>query len=342
MTGKLIVVVGGQFGSEGKGAIAGYLAGMEPNPLLAVRVGGPNAGHTAYDDEGNRYALRQLPVAAVTNTQAALAIGEGSEVDPVVLGEEIVTTGAAGRIVVDPEATVITEAAKRVEYESGLVQRIGSTGKGVGGARAMRVMRGAPRVRDFFNRPVAPWRMEPVAQLARGHLRVGGTVMIEAAQGYGLGLHAGFYPKCTSGDCRAIDALAMAGLYPDRRWNHETWVVFRTHPIRVAGDSGPLKDETTWEKLATASAGYIHPEKTTVTQKIRRVGLWDEGLAAKALDANPGAIVALTMLDYVFPEIAGLVHLPEHVERYVIQVERQLGTLIGLVGTSPWTVVDRR
>ena len=55
--GRVIVVTGMQFGSEGKGAITGYLS---PIISLGIRTGAANAGHTVYYD-GRAYVMRQLP-----------------------------------------------------------------------------------------------------------------------------------------------------------------------------------------------------------------------------------------------------------------------------------------
>eukprot|EP00456_Euglypha_rotunda_P069717 TRINITY_DN6149_c0_g1_i1.p1 TRINITY_DN6149_c0_g1~~TRINITY_DN6149_c0_g1_i1.p1 ORF type:complete len:101 (-),score=16.97 TRINITY_DN6149_c0_g1_i1:10-312(-) len=60
------IVVGGQFGSEGKGKVSLELVRMATEGRIAVvRVGGPNSGHTAYDRSGRKFALRQLPAGAV-------------------------------------------------------------------------------------------------------------------------------------------------------------------------------------------------------------------------------------------------------------------------------------
>src|SRR5438874_11774178 len=59
------VVVGGQFGSEGKGKTALEIARRDRNVAAAIRVGGTNSGHTVIGKDGRRYALRQLPAAAV-------------------------------------------------------------------------------------------------------------------------------------------------------------------------------------------------------------------------------------------------------------------------------------
>lgn len=349
---KLQVVVGGQYGSEAKGHVAGYLAGLEEAPLC-IRVAGPNAGHSVVHPlTGKRYALRQIPVGAVTNPDAALAIAAGSEIDPYVLAEEIAWLEADGikitnRLLIDPSATWLTQAHKEREVASTLTNRIGSTSKGVGAARAERLMRTAVKVgqrRPEFERfgIIGSVRSGAAATLVSG-----GTVQIEGTQGYGLGLHGPDYPYATSSDCTALDFLQMARINPWWVAPHQlqVWVVVRPYPIRVAGNSGPLKNETTWEKL------NLDPEYTTVTKKIRRVGLWDPDLVAEALDANGGPHVdlrmALTMADQLDPDIAGLnsrnaiaQSLP--VFQFVTSMYRDLGRHPDLVTTSDRTVIDRR
>lgn len=318
--GKLVVVVGGQYGSEGKGAVTGWLAKQEERPF-AIRVAGPNAGHTVIED-GQTWKLRQLPVAAVTNLDATLAIAAGSEIDGVVLAGELDRLDEAGynatsRLIVDQQATLIDPW--HVDNERSLVSRIGSTGKGIGAARADRIMRTARLAGG----------QSSVAPAATEALREGRTVIVEGTQGYGLGLHAGWYPYCTSSDCRAVDFLAMAGISPwdEAVTDFEVWIVLRVYPIRVAGDSGPMMDEASWEALG------LPPEHTTVTGKVRRVGAWDEELARAAIAANGGASrvrVALTMVDQlVDPEDE------RGVAKCVEELSSSLMCPISLVGTGP-------
>ena len=361
--GKLMVIVGGQYGSEGKGAVVSHLARTEPGMVLGVRVGGSNAGHTAYDPDGNRWPLRHIPVPMLYGNPGLIAAG--SEIDLPVLRDELSRLTEAGltdadHLLIDSQATVVEEWQIEEEHGQGLTQRIGSTGKGVGAARAARIQRRALLPGDV------PWKVgEPDftdgAESIRTALAEGYTVIIEGTQGYGLGLHAGFYPFCTSADCRAIDFLSQAGVCP---WwpevtKFEVWVVLRTYPIRVAGNSGPLKHETTWENLRQQSGGYIQAEQTTVTQKTRRVGDWDQGLATRALEANgvgayqivnyagvlrrePVVQVALTMFDYWHPDERNETVLrPKH-EAQIVGMESTLNAQIGLVGTGPDTMVDRR
>lgn len=294
--GNVVVVVGGQFGSEGKGAVAGWLAHRawaHDQRLVAVRVAGPNAGHTVVH-EGRTVSLRQVPVAAVTHPGADLVIAAGSEVDPLVLNAEIDMLDSLGynvssRLMVDQGATIITEAHAKRETE--MAANGTSTGKGIGAARAARLMRKAQTL-GF------PEHSGATSELLRHALREGATVLIEGTQGYGLGLHTPYYPWVTSSDCRAVDFMAMAGVSP---WAPEVqsvmvWVVVRNRAIRIAGDSGPLEGETSWADLG------VEPEYTTVTKKVRRVGGFMPELVKQAIRANggpgPNVKVALTHLDH--------------------------------------------
>lgn len=361
MKPTLEVVVGAQFGSEAKGHVVQRLTerAMADKTTVpqVVRVAGPNAGHTGYDTTGRSWALRQVPVAAVVPGPVVLGIAAGSEIDPPVLLEEIDALRDAGLLInkvlwVSGMATVITDWHKQQESNHNLVASIGSTGKGIGAARAQRIMREAQLVRDseslidaLADRGVA------IADTNHSPLHAmhgGSHMIIEGTQGYGLGLHTRFYPQCTSSNCRAIDFMAMAGVNP---WEFErvgVWAVARMFPIRVAGNSGPLKDETTWEALG------LPYERTTVTKKVRRVGQPDWDLVAAAVRANGGGEnvrLAITMVDQMFPLLRDIkltdldsntIGTETHdeyyrMDDYLKRVEREVRAPIGMITTGPNT-----
>jgi adenylosuccinate synthase len=339
---NVTVVAGAQFGSEGKGAIAGHLGRKMTSSDIAVRVAGPNAGHTAYDTDGREWKLRALPVAAVTSSSAWLHIAAGSEIDTEVLMGEITAADEAGfkvsqRLSIHPSATILHPKYINDEKSLGLVGRIGSTGKGIGAARAARVMREADTA--LSSPTLEQYLSDESAYFDFGRYR---HVVVEGTQGYGLGLHTDYYPTVTSSDCRAIDFLAMAGISPWARWIEELNVILvaRVYPIRVAGPSGPLKGETTWANLK------LPEERTTVTQKIRRVGAWDQELVMDAILANGGGgwsehvELALTMVDQKYPEVRDQTRLTAAALDYVEKLEEDLETNIDLVGTGPNTVVE--
>lgn len=359
MRSTVQVFVGGLFGSEGKGGIAAFYARPDQldQQLVAVRVGGSQAGHTVYGPRcaqpchrcnvwGHPWPLRHVPVAAVVNPDAQLVIAAGSEIDPEVLSGEVHALESHGiklrdRLYIDRNATVITPVDQDTEAANGIVGRSGSTGKGVGAARAARVMRQAPLVSDLPDVFPALGTVTDTAGLFDELLHQDVTVQIEGTQGYGLGVHTRYYPHTTSVDCRAIDFLAMAGISP---WHQavadtEVVVVVRPNPIRIAGNSGPLKDETSWEALG------LPPELTTVTRRTRRVGLWDPELAAAAVRANggwPSAVVAIAMLDHVDPLVRGETTedgLTDTAVEFIHRVKNDTGTDVVAVGTGPNTAI---
>ena len=353
-TSTLDVVVGAQFGSEAKGHVVEELVRIrkEQNPLgllLVIRVAGPNAGHTGYDKTGRAWPLRQVPVAAVVEGSVALGIAPGSEIDPDVLFSEIDSLDEAGLLkgkilFISEEATIIDQKHKDRESSADLVGRVGSTGKGIGAARADRVMRKADRLGDR-EILVARLKSHPRVHLLDSRAwslwisQYPSSIIVEGTQGFGLGLRAGHYPQCTSSDTRAIDFLAMAGVNP---WNFSAesltvWVTARVYPIRVAGNSGQLLSETSWEELG------LPQERTTVTQKVRRVGGPDWELVAQAVRANGPArvAVALTMADQYDNSVEGVTDfdsLSEKVVTLVHEVEDTVGAPVMMVGTGPKSI----
>lgn len=350
----LDIVVGAQFGSEAKGHVTKRVLQRLVEecictaPIINVRVAGPNAGHCVLDSNGQKFAMRSLPVGFVFPT-VMLWIAPGSEIEPEVLFGEIEEAERAGhkisgRLVVSGEATILTNHHKAVEV--GMHERIGSTGKGIGAARADRIMRKAQRVKDD------PFLVDELQvrgiEVTDKPIPCNAHVIIEGTQGYGLGLHAGHYPQCTSSNTRAIDFAAMAGLNPWDFDDFAVWAVARVYPIRVAGNSGPLKDETSWDELG------LPEELTTVTKKVRRVGHWDADLVREAVRANGvrATTVALTMVDQKFPDAAGLSNvdsgdktapiLDEAVLRFIQHVQVDAGARVSLVTTGEDTGVWMR
>lgn len=330
---SLTVVVGGQFGSEAKGKVVAHLAAGAD---LAIRTGAPNAGHTVVKD-GRIHRLQQVP-AAFVNPDCRLAIGAGALIDPDLLAREVRELDVLGRLVVDEQAGLIEP--HHAEAEDELVRQIGSTGKGCGAALADRVWRRGRLARDAE----LGVELGNVSALANDVLDEGGRVLLEGTQGYGLSLYHGHYPYVTSRDTTAAGFLAEAGLSPLSVT--DVVLVVRTYPIRVAGPSGPLPGEISWEELSRR-AGRDLVEMTTVTKKVRRVAEFDLEIVKRAVRANRPTQIALMFLDYLFPEDAGKDdwdELSEPAHAYVLKLERSLGVPVTLVGTGPEheAMVDRR
>ena len=338
------IVVGGQFGSEGKGKVALEIVRRSKLPVVVVRVGGPNSGHTAYDRRGTKYSLRQLPAACVDrNVDVVLPTGAYIDVD--ILLKEIESVGLPeNRILVSENARVIMPEHRAWEKAAGLVSAIGSTGAGVGAA----VMASVAREAVNFQLPCVlakdDARLTPFVGDAPRYLRraVEGEkrVVVEGTQGFGLSLcDGGYWPKSTSRPTTAAGALSECGLSPLDV--DDVTMVVRSYPIRVAGNSGPLVGETTWETIAGRTRRRDDlTEYTTATKRIRRVGHFDPTIVRQALDANRPTRVVMNHLDYVGSEI-DLAAPQSEVRKFVREAELDIGRQIDWFGFSPLDVKER-
>jgi adenylosuccinate synthase len=337
------VVVGGQYGSEGKGKIALEIARRSSVPAVVVRVGGSNSGHTGYDSSGRRWALRQIPAAALAGSPL-IVLPAGSYIDVDVLLSEVAALGVTpDRLVVDSEARLVTAAHKAWEAQSGLSGGIGSTGSGTGAAVLAAIARNAlqlglesPRAADEPR--LAPYLGDAVSVL-RERLSRGHRVVLEGTQGFGLSpLHGGVWPKATSRDTTAAGFLSETGLSPFDV--DDITLVIRCHPIRVSGASGPLEGETSWDNIARqAGADRDLTEHTTVTGRIRRVGLFNAGLVRRAIATNRPTRIVLNHLDYVDWSVRRGA-LSERAKAFVSSVTGDIGAELNWVGISEKDVLE--
>jgi len=338
------VVVGGQFGGEGKGKITSYLS-LRDDVAYVVRCGGPNSGHTV-DFQGKRYQLRSLP-AGFINTNTRLLLAAGSLINPKILLREIeVCNVSTERIGVDVNAGVISEKDASYEREILLRESIGSTLSGTGAGVAARVLRrgdfklakDSPELRPFLT---------SVAEEVNAAVDRGAEVIVEGTQGFGLSLyHSEFYPYTTSRDTTAAAFLSEVGLSPLSV--SSVIMVIRTHPIRVGGNSGPLRGELTWEELRQRS-GYPHEilELTTATGRPRRIAEFDLDLVKRAAMVNGPTDVALHGVDYLNHDNKGIIDftgLTKEARAFIEWVEREVGVRVNFIGTGPKNeeLIDRR
>lgn len=344
--GTLTLVHGMQFGSEGKGAIASYLALLIS---VGVRVGAANAGHTIYY-RGEKFTMQQLPVAWV-NPGARLVLGAGALLSIPILRREIAMLERRGvsirdRLFIDHRAHVVTEEHIRREAKSDLAMRIGSTsataGEGIGEAMAAKVLRESSCVQAKDVRSLARYRCDTV-DLINTELDLGGEVLLEGTQGHGLSLEHGRFPHVTSRDTSAAALAASVGVNPAAFFLNVIGVV-RSYPIRVAGRSGSFdrgSRELTWETL-TRRAGAPLPiiEHTSVTKKVRRVATFSFRGFEDALQINRPTELALTFADYIDWSLHEKTKLTPKAEEFIGRLEDIARVRVTLVKTGPHTTID--
>lgn len=324
------VVVGGQFGSEGKGKVAHYLA-KERHADIAVRVGGPNSGHTVIDSRGEAAVFRHLPTACIVPGVKSV-IPPGSYINVAALMREMQICGAQiDSLFIDPRAWIVTPEDERAEARSGLMRAIGSTGSGMGAALSRRIARATE---GTFAKDVSELKpyLADTSELLTQSLNRNKRIVVEGTQGFGLSLlHSQSYPHCTSRDTVAAAFVAEAGLSPMDV--DEVVMVIRSFPIRVAGASGPLPAETDWETV-TAASGHASPqvEYTSVTKKVRRVARFDAEVVKRAIAHNRPTCIAMNHVDYVDARCAVDGELTRKAAIFIRSVEQQIGMEIGLLG----------
>ena len=150
-------------------------------------------------------------------------------------------------------------------------------------------------------------------------------IIIEGTQGYGLSLlHSPLYPFSTSRDTTAAGFLSEVGLSPFDV--DDIYLVLRTFPIRVEGNSGPLKNEISWEELGQKI------ESTSVTKGTRRVAKIDYKLIKEAILVNRPTRIILNHLDYVEDKKR---------DDFITNLEKEISRKIDYIGLDNMSIKKR-
>jgi len=329
------VVVGGNFGDEGKGKVIAYLANKDKPNIIARGGVGPNAGHTVYLD-GKKYGLRQLPCGFVYQN-ARLLIGPGVLIDPNVVLDEISLTKTEGRVGIDYNCAIIEDKhIKEDQASEHLKNKIGSTGTGCGPANVDRINRTVKLAKEIPE--LEPYHTDVPLEvnLALGDEKY---VFIENSQGFGLSLYHGTYPYCTSKDVSASSAAADVGIGPTKV--DEVILIFKSFPTRVG--EGPFKNALTAEESKERGI----EEFGTVTGRPRRSGLPDWDMMKRAVMINGATQIGITCIDYFDRSYAGTKNfddLTNQMKSFVKEVEDKLTVPVTLISTGPDTdhIIDLR
>ncbi len=325
------IVVGGQFGDEGKGKIISYLA-LHDNPEVIARGGvGPNAGHEVWY-KGKRYPMRQLSCGFV-NENARLLIGAGVLVNPEVFLKEVESINAHKRVGIDPRATWLTKEHIERDSQSENSAKIGTTKTGCGPAAMDRVARIAKKAGEC--EALKPYLTDVVKEVNNAK-----DVLIEGSQGFMLSVLYGTYPYVTSKDTSASTIAADVGLGP--KSIDDVTIVIKSYTTRVG--NGPFQNEISTEEAE--KLGF--QEFGTVTGRARRTSKdlhWDELRLATVV--NSATQLAVTKLDVRFPACAGkrkYSDLNGEARKFVEEIEKRLDIPVTLIGTGKDAedIIDRR
>lgn len=302
------VLVDGQYGSTGKGALAAYLAleaQMQLMPFsVSVYSGGPNSGHTFYDQAGEKHVLKQLPTFGVASYLSGrpvpVYLTAGAIIDPAILKAEA-EKYLGLNIFVHPNAAVIGDEDREAEKQ-GSIAAVAGTRSGTGEALARKIRRDEWAIWRKWN-PDMPENVRMMVSMDNTLINLARQyrIFIEVSQGFSLGINSQFYPKVTSRECTVMQAIADARIPP--RLVRRTYMAVRTYPIRVgnvdgfsSGDWYPDQQETDWDTLGQVA------ERTTVTNRIRRVATFSDQQFHDAVLANDPDFVFVNFMNYIREE----------------------------------------
>ncbi|MBI4421825.1 MAG: adenylosuccinate synthase, partial [Gemmatimonadetes bacterium] len=302
--------------------------------IVARYQGGHNAGHTVYVN-GTKFVLRLLP-SGILHDRTRCAIGNGVVLDPETLlreAEELERRGVAvsGRLLVSDRAHLVLPYHQLVDRAAERLQKIGTTGRGIGpayedkiGRRGVRVgdlrdlKRAGQLVRDGVARAnrhlelmgaeerasaeehvtlvqrLAPRLLPCATDVGRAvydALQQGQRVLLEGAQGALLDVDHGTYPYVTSSNTTAGGAAVGAGIGPTAI--DAVLGVVKAYTTRVG--NGPLPTEADAEHVEKLRT--IGDEFGATTGRPRRCGWFDAVVARYAVRINGLTDLAVTKLD---------------------------------------------
>ena len=327
---KADVIVGIQWGDEGKGKIVDMLA--QKYDMVCRSQGGHNAGHTIWVD-GVKYVLQLIP-SGILNPKAINIIGNGVVVSPSNILKEMSQFGSlVGRLYISDKAhlnlsfhALIDQAKERLKGE----KAIGTTGKGIGPTYSEKVSRNGFRAGDLLNpsklcddileyfvqnraifdvldiktptktellneledysSKLAPYITNTTNMVWKA-LEENKRVLLEGVQGTLLDIDHGTYPYVTSSSTVSGGACTGLGLNP--KDIGEITGIVKAYCTRVGNGPFPSEDFTDYGK----TMGEVGKEFGAVTGRKRRCGWFDAVAVRYASRLNGCDKLALMKLD---------------------------------------------
>jgi adenylosuccinate synthase len=309
-----VVVIGAQWGDEGKGKIVDYLAN---EAQVIVRFsGGANAGHTIV--LGNEeYALHLIP-SGVLYPDKVVILGAGMVIDPVALFNELDMLNergidTAGRVFISDRAHIVLPRYIRVDRERDAARKkpIGTTGRGIGITYSMKSDRDGIRIADLawkekmeelehedrdFLAPCRDRLLDMSVDLAAylSH-RKNLQTLFEGAQGALLDLDLGTYPYVSSGMSGAAGA-AVGGCVGPRNLDRILGV-FKAYSTRVGNGPFPSEFDPDAEDELCRFVRETGREYGVTTGRPRRCGYLDLVALRYACLTNSIDALVMTHLD---------------------------------------------
>ncbi len=309
-----LVVIGAQWGDEGKGKIVDFLA--EDAELIVRFSGGANAGHTIVTEDAT-YKLHLIP-SGIIYPDKKVVLGTGMVIDPEALFTELATlteqgVNWEGRVFISDRAHIVVPDYKveDVELEKKRFNPIGTTGRGIGVTYSHKSHRDGIRLVDVFD--ASMWAKMPESYktfLTPFKERLEGMMidmisfmvpykdkkkLFEGAQGVLLDLDWGTYPYVSSGYSAAAGACLGGGIGP--REIDRVMGVFKAYSTRVGNGPFPSEFDETRDAGMEDLIRELGREYGVTTGRPRRCGYLDLVALKYACRVNAIDSLVLTHID---------------------------------------------
>jgi adenylosuccinate synthase len=336
----ITLVVGAQYGGEGKGKVSAYLATRE-HFFASCRSGGENSSHTICFGE-RMIHLRMLPAAALVDQYTQVVYGAGSLLHVPTLLEEMSTHRVwPRRIMIDPQAGIISDELVREQRKDTRYKHIGSTLTGTGYATAERAKRRLLLARDCHE--IQDMVTGDIIELLTDADTRGQAILLEGHQAFGLSNYHGDYPYVSSRDCTASEMLSEVGLGIRTNRMHVVLVV-KAFPTR--NHNGTLPHEMNSADASTLGIKEKGGGAWDRPNKRRRVAHIDLAIIKRAALANGATAIALTSVDHLDSTMAGtrsIDSISHAVYQFIAKVEQATGIWVRYLSTGPGVLemIDR-
>lgn len=309
-----VVVIGAQWGDEGKGKIVDYLS--EESSIVVRFSGGANAGHTIVVGD-KVYKLHLIP-SGIVNPGKTAVLGSGMVIDPEAMFKELDSISEqgldwTGRILVSDRAHLVLPRYRQMDIELDSKRRnpIGTTGRGIGVTYSLKSSRDGIRVGDMYDENryaqleeedrvfLDPYRKKMknmvcnISQLL--YENKDKNILFEGAQGVLLDLDSGTYPYVSSGYSCSAGAAIGSGIGP--RQLDRICGVFKAYSTRVGNGPFPSEFREDQDGNLADEIRTIGNEYGVTTGRPRRCGYLDLVALKYACWSNSIDTLVLTHLD---------------------------------------------
>ena len=309
-----VVVMGAQWGDEGKGKIVDYLA--QDAKYVCRFAGGANAGHTIVVD-GKKYALHQVP-SGILYPGKTVFLGSGMVIDPEALFAELKMLSDngidwEGRVFISDRAHIVLPGYREMDKKRDAARKrpIGTTGRGIGTTYSQKSERDGIRLADLdweekmndvdqadkdFLAPYMERLLSMRIDIAAKMWEIRNeNILFEGAQGAMLDIDSGTYPYVSSGASGSYGASSGSGIGP--RNLDKIYGVFKAYETRVG--NGPMPTEFNADSEGEL-CDYVRKtgnEFGVTTGRARRCGYLDLVALRYACHVNSIDSLVLTHLD---------------------------------------------